>query len=402
MLVISPIKFSNYPVYQRQQKLNVRQGNYVLNNNQLNSDVVSFKARPLQVLQNEYNTLIKTKGLNPVKAFFSISDEQSAMDGLLTSILKTEESAFEFIADAIKNPRETSFITNALPEKVGPNSDNVMTFFYTSPYAIAYKGVIAKKFDEAKSVGELLAIRPDWRGAKLLEKHKSLHGDTGFELGEIPQELPKDDLMNIANYLKRFMQGGGAKTPTKIDGINLSSGRYEFEYFTDGKTNKNVFGLNLPSGKKYIMKMADENMRSLDEPFALGTLAKIDTYMTANKSRNTAPLLYYNHDKNFLIYEFIEHIPVDGDTRNLSVINEHIPDYKALGLQFNDSVGSNNCFLLSEKSNPRLVDSVDFINGIEKGEWVSVDNDHVTYSNNFHPQVREFHSYLPNGMQFCV
>lgn len=401
MLMISSIKISSFSS-QRQQKSNVSRKYYSAKNNSLNSDVVSFKARPLQVLQNEYNTLIKTKGLNPVKAFFSISDEQSAMDGLLTSILKSEDSAFEFIADAVKNPRETLKFANALPDKVGPNSDNVMTFFYTSPYAVAYKGFITKKFDEAKSVGELLAIRPDWRGAKLLEKHKKLYGDVGFELGSIPKDLPKDDLMNIAGYLKGFMQGGGAKTPTKIDGINLNNGRYEFEYFTDGKTNKNVFGLNLPNGKKYILKMADENAKSLDDPFALGTLAKIDTYMTANKSRNTAPLLYYNHDKNFLIYEFVEHAPVDGDTRNLSVINSHIPDYKDLGLQFNDSVGSNNCFLLTEKSNSKLNSSVDFAQGVEKGEWVSVDNDHVTYSNNLHPQVREFHSYLPNGMQFCV
>ena len=98
---------------QRQQKSNVSRKYYSAKNNSLNSDVVSFKARPLQVLQNEYNKLIKAKGLNPVKAFFSISDEQSAMDGLLTSILKSEDSAFEFIADAVKNPRETLKFANA-------------------------------------------------------------------------------------------------------------------------------------------------------------------------------------------------------------------------------------------------------------------------------------------------
>ena len=77
MLMISPIKISSFSS-QRQQKSNVSRKYYSAKNNSLNSDVVSFKARPLQVLQNEYNTLIKAKGLNPVKAFFSISDISAA------------------------------------------------------------------------------------------------------------------------------------------------------------------------------------------------------------------------------------------------------------------------------------------------------------------------------------
>ena len=148
--------------------------------------------------------------------------------------------------------------------------------------------------------------------------------------------------------------------------------------------------------------MAKEDKRSFEAPFALGTLAKIDMYMTLNKSRNTAPILYYNHDKNFLIYEYIEHTAVDGDTRNLSIISQHIPDYKELGLQFNDNVGSNNCFLLNEKSNPKLKFSHGFYEGIANGEWISIDNDHVTYANILNPQIQGMHSYLPNAMQYCV
>jgi len=289
-----------------------------------------------------------------------------------------------------------------LPEKVGRNSSNVLTFMFNSPYTHAYNDFILNKYNTASSVGELLAIRPDWRGDALLKKHKSLNGDCGFELGKVPDELSKDDLFGIADYLKGFLQNSGAKSPMNINPIELNSGRIGFDYFIDGKTDKNVFGLNLSNGKQYIMKMAKEDARSLDAPFALGTLAKIDTYLTLNKSRNSAPLLYYNHDKNFLIYEFVQHNSVSGDSRNLTVISQHIPDYKALGLQFNDSVGSNNCFLMNQNSNQKMLNTFEFSKGIEAEEWISVDNDHVTFTNSMHPQLRELHSYLPNAMQFCV
>ena len=392
MITVSSISFSNIQTQNRNKKS--------AKNNLDKFGQIRFKSNPIQVLEKQYFSLIKNSKLRPTEAFFSISAEKPVLKNLFTNIMENESSAFEFISDAIKNPRESLDIAHKISNKISDESV-FLTFSYNSPYSVAYKKFIDKKFDEAKSIEELLAIRPDWYEKKLFEKNQALNKKS-FELGEVPQGLLKEDLNIIINHLKKYMQSFGAKSPTQIESLNISGRNYNFTYFIDGKTDKNVFGIDLPNGKKYIIKMAKEDKRSLEDPFALGTLAKIDMYMTLNKSRNTAPILYYNHDKNFLIYEYIEHTAVDGDTRNLSIISQHIPDYKELGLQFNDNVGSNNCFLLNEKSNPKLKFSHGFYEGIANGEWISIDNDHVTYANILNPQIQGMHSYLPYAMQYCV
>lgn len=371
----------------------------ILNRKNVHQNTVSFKARPLSILGEEYSRLSKT--LSPVKAFLGISEDMASMDALLTTILGNNVQGQAFIKDIVANQRHSEKITSQLSDKIGGGSKNLLTFLPDSPYRIAYGQFISERFKNASSVSELLAIRPDWKGEKLLEKHRNLFGNEDFELGNLPAGLDKEKTFAIVDYLRGFMQGS-AKSPQNIGSRNFGGTNFEFEYFTDGRTDKNVFGVLLPDDRKYIIKMADKDKRSLDNPFALGTLAKIDTFLTANKSKNSAPLLYYNHDRNFLIYEYIEHLSVNGNSRDLAEVKAHIPDYKALGLDFNDSVGTNNCFELTEKSNLRLKDSAGFEEGVKNGEWVSVDNDHVTFSSRLQPQIYEFHSYLPNAMQFCV
>ena len=61
-----------------------------------------------------------------------------------------------------------------------------------------------------------------------------------------------------------------------------------------------------------------------------------------------------------------------------------------------------NFFLLNNESNADLVKTVGFQEGVNRGEWVSVDNDHVTYANRMQPMLTKYHSYLPNVMQMCV
>ena len=82
----------------------------------------------------------------------------------------------------------------------------------------------------------------------------------------------------------------GVKNKKKIESLTIGYRKYDFAYFTEGKSDKNVFGLFTPEGKKYVLKMSTPERRSLDNPFALGTLAKIDSYLTYNRSRNSAQL----------------------------------------------------------------------------------------------------------------
>ncbi len=364
-------------------------------------DTVSFKGNPIKNLPEEYFKLLKQDGMTPLRSFLNLTGEIWEMDALLTKILKNKDTGSAFIQNIVEEQRNSAAISQALSQKVSANSRNMLTFLPDSPYRRAYEEYTQDRFNNATSVAELLKIRPDWKGEKLLEKHKMLTGNNSFELGQIPEQLPREHVFSMADYLMPFMQNG-VKFPQKISGINLDGKRYEFEYFTDGKTDKNVFGIQAENGDKFILKMSERYANSLDNPFALGTLAKIDTFLTENKCRNSAPLRYYNHDKNFLIYDFIEHIPAGENSRNLAVIAEHIPDFRAFGLQFNDGVGVNNCFKLCENSAESLKTTHGFPDGVKNEEWISIDNDHVTFNNRLQPQIYEYHAPLPNAMQFCV
>jgi hypothetical protein len=136
----------------------------------------------------------------------------------------------------------------------------------------------------------------------------------------------------------------------------------------------------------------------MDNAFALGTLAKIDGYLTSNRSRNSAPLCYYNHNENLSIYKYIEHSHIDGNSSNLETVKKHLPDFKSLGLDYNDTVGYKNFFKLNEKSIDTYSHMEGYKEAINNNEWISVDNDHVTYNNRLQPSVNGYHKSLPNAM----
>ena len=77
-------------------------------------------------------------------------------------------------------------------------------------------------FNDAKSFEELFKIRPDWSDKKLLEKNRLLN-NSSFELGKIPNDLPKEDLFLITNYLKQFLQSLSQTSKKKQVLKNLKS-----------------------------------------------------------------------------------------------------------------------------------------------------------------------------------
>ena len=46
-----------------------------------------------------------------------------------------------------------------------------------------------------------------------------------------------------------------------------------------------------------------------------------------------------------------------------------------------------------------MMNTEGFMDGVNRGEWVSVDNDHVTYGIRLQPSVYNYHKSLPNAMQ---
>lgn len=360
--------------------------------------MINFRGRSTEKLWEEYNWYINHDKTPAIFSFLKIKEAPEVMDKFLTTILETTDRSRELISSIISNPRKGKDIANALYEVLPPESKNKLYFFVDSPYNKAYNNFMDWKFKDSHSIEELLKIRPDWRGSALLKKYKDLKGHDKLEIGNVPKEFPIDHLNQIVDYLSKQMEFG-MKSKKKIESLQLDNRRYDFVYFTEGRSDKNVFGVFTPEGKKFVLKMSKPESRSLDAPFALGTLAKIDSYLTYNRSRNSAPLCYYNHDKNFSIYKYIEHIPTPYCTNNLEVIKNNMPDFGSLGLSYNDTVGEKNFFLLAPVSNSDLLGTEGFEDGVNRKEWITVDNDHVTFSNIFQPAISRYHASLPNAMQ---
>ena len=361
---------------------------------------INFKGRPIEKLWEEYDWFIRHDKTPAIFSFLKIKEAPEVMERFFKEILATADRGDELISSIVYNPRQTNFINNKLAEVLPKGSNILLPFFPTSPYNVAYTRFVENKLKTAHSIEDLLKMRPDWREGALLNKYEEIYHNRNFEIGNIPKDIPQAHMFAIVDYLSNHMELS-SKPNKVIDSLFLDKRKYDFAYFTEGRSDKNVFGIFTPEGKKYVLKMVDPNKRSLDAPMALGTLAKIDAYLTYNRSRNSAPLCYYNHDRNFSIYKYMEHIPTELSSKDLAVIAKNLPDFEALGLKYNDTIGNKNFFLLDKKSS-EMVKTEGFWEGVNNKEWVSVDNDHVTYDNRFQPSIEKYHAYLQNSMPFTV
>lgn len=358
----------------------------------------TFKGLPLGKMYEEYNWYIRNDGVPAVNAFMKMEYSKEIMNGFLTEILTAKDRGYEFIESIVNQPRNTEQIQKGLEARLGKDSRHLLTFIPNAPYNNAYINFIETKFENAHTLNELLKIRPDWRGDVLVEKYKTLTGKENLKIGCLPKFMQKEHVPQIMDYLRSKMEIG-LKTDKKIEDLVLDGRTYQFKFFTEGKSSKNVFGLFIPaSNKKYVIKMDDPEKRSLDAPFALGTLAKIDAYLTTNRSRNSAPLCYYNHKYNCSIYKYIEHTPVDENDHDITTIRRKLPDFRALGLEYNDTVGFKNFFKLDKNSSDTHYKMEGFNEAIDKNEWISVDNDHVTFNTRMQPSLNKYHTSLPNAM----
>ena len=356
------------------------------------------KTDPMTKLWEEYNWYIRNDKTPAIFSFLKIKEAPEVMEKFFNTILESSDRAHELLSSIAYNPRKTIEINKGLRKVLPSESLNLMPFRFDSPYNKAYTKFVDWKYDTAKSVEDLFKMRPDWRGEAIIEKYKQLRPNEMLEIGNVPKDIPKNHLDQIVEYLSNYVEYG-VKSEKNIDSLKIGNRTYDFKFFTEGKSDKNVFGVFTPEGKKYVIKKSDPMYRSLDDPFALGTLAKIDSYLTYNRSRNSAPFCYYNHDKNYSVYKYIEHVPTEDYISSLSEVKEKLPDFKALGLTYNDTVGYKNFFMMHSRSNQALHGTEGLETGIKQKEWVSVDNDHVTYNNPLQPLVGNKVTSLPNGMQ---
>ena len=189
----------------------------------------------------------------------------------------------------------------------------------------------------------------------------------------------------------------GFKTKQDIPSLTINGKTFKFEKLIDGRSDKNVYKITTPEGKSFVIKMTDTERKGLNKPFAIGTCCIIDQYLTRNNCRNSAPLRYYNHDNNVAIYDYIHH-ETTTKMHSFKEFVDTMPDFTDLGLRHSDTVGNNNYFKLNGAQDA-MKKTFDFEYGIEHGELVSVDNDHVTYNQVLCPMVYKYHKDLPTGMQ---
>ena len=326
-----------------------------------------------------------------------IKTDKESYEGLIRRILSDDSCSYHLIDNVVKHPRGVKHYIRNLEAKLPASSDILLTFTPDNIYRQAYSKYIQSRLDNATSISELLQIRPDWKGDVLLKKHREIYNNDNFELGFIPSEIGENNFTRIVDYLRPYMEIG-YKTSKSIPVLNVDGQCFRFHFFSDGRTDKNVFGVETDCGKKFVIKMVDPSKKSLDNAFALGTLCKIDTYLTRNACRNSAPLRYYNHNMNASIYDFIEHKNVTYKPSDYD-IHRNIPDFVDLGMRYNDTVGANNLFLLDD-SQHILKDMNDWSYGVRNSEWISVDNDHVVFENRLQPKLPEYHKHLPCLLNF--
>lgn len=358
---------------------------------------LNFKSNstiPVNII-NEYKSQISKKGILPIEAFLKLNAPKETLEKLFCYILNNEETRYDFIDSITKIPRRNKHYNDDLVKKL-PTDSEALNFYNTkNVYTKAYRDYITSRYNNASSVSELLKIRPDWSEDVLLKKHRELYKNDDFELGFVPKHIGEENFDSIIKYLRNFCDYG-FKTSSDIKDLTINNKTFKFKKFIDGKSDKNVFLIETPE-KKYIMKIGEPADRGLNKPFAIGTCSIIDTYLTQNNCRNSAPIRYYNHNYNTAIYDFIEH-KYTSKISQLSEFTENMPDFEDLGLRHNDTVGVNNYFLL-DKDQYAMKNTYDFDYGVRHEEYVSVDNDHVNYTQPLNPKIQGYHIYLPNAMQ---
>ncbi len=367
---------------------------YNVSNLQANSNI-SFKGANYYTSLEKYVKDTKENKQKPLDSFLNLDASKETMSKLLTEILSNDNLRDSFVEDLTNVPRLSRQKHKDVCEKID-NPQIMESYNPYSEYSKAYNTFLNNKLNNAKCIEPLLKHRPDWKESVLLEKFKNVRGHDDFKIGNIPKEFPNDNFGQVYNHLKGYMQGGSKQT-TKIPSLNLTGRNYDLEYYTDGKSLKNVYKVET-CGKKFIFKIDKEENRSLNDPFALGTLALIDNYLTLHRCRNSAPILYYNHACNTSIYKYIEHNHVQKKLNNASEVNRKLPDFQDLGMCYNDTVGINNYFELKRNSSDECLYDMQY--GIDHNEYISVDNDHVTYSNITTPMT-PLNKYLPNTMDMA-
>lgn len=292
----------------------------------------------------------------------------------------------ELIKDLTEDPRTSSSRFNKLTN--GVDDDYNWRFV---KYPAEFKKFTEQQLERAGSLEELIQFRPDWNGATLRKKYAELHPGRKIELGQPPEELGgKEGFEQIARHLADTLKSQKDKVFSKNyepEDLRVNGQTLKFKALTNGKTGKVPFIVEMENGKQFVIKIQPNfyhgNFDSFESCDSVALSAMIDFYLTLNHCENSPKIYYYNEDHNASVYEFVpkqsDGGKLNSTLRHYGSLKSYITDFEALGMQFNDTLGSDNMHY-------------------NNGRYVVIDNGHCTFNNSAKPAIREYHQDLPNNL----
>ncbi|MEW5819662.1 MAG: hypothetical protein AB1782_05675 [Cyanobacteriota bacterium] len=300
------------------------------------------------------------------------------------------ELTYEYIKNLTSNPRDGY---NKIKELESQIEEDWYNWKYKE-FNKAFADFTDRLFKEADSVDELIKYRPDWTGARLREKFKSINNmGESFKFGRVPDDfINKETFDELANTITEAINSQSNSYFSKnydIPDIVINNNTFKIKPLAGGKTGKVPCLITTPNGNKYVVKIDPRNQYNyadtLDLVDSVGLQAVIDYYLTQNNCQNSSKVYYYDEKLNASIYEYVEK---NGDQSQVQGMEKmsgrfvgRMTDLAALGVRFNDTMGDGNVF-------------------VRDGNLIMVDNGHCTFDNPLKPKIDSFHKDLPNTLQF--
>ena len=199
---------------------------------------------PTVSLYNDYKWFINHDKVPAINSLLKIVAPAENFEKLLNMILANKKDCFELFDSIVDQPRENNNFYNQLKSKLPSNSTTGLIFIEDNPIRLAYKDYIKHRYENASSIQELLKVRPDWSEEALFNVHQRNQNNKGITLGEIPNDIGKENLPSIIYHLKNYHQYG-FKSTQRIDDLTVNNKTFKFKSIIDGKSEKNVYEIEL-------------------------------------------------------------------------------------------------------------------------------------------------------------
>ncbi|MGD9580291.1 MAG: hypothetical protein AB7V50_02885 [Vampirovibrionia bacterium] len=342
---------------------------------------------------NSLNTLqlnnnLKTKTINKTsdndrnyQSFSGVDKSLASYNKAFISFKGNEKPELnnEFFKDLTSDQKQLDKKLSDLRNNIGFDFRN----WLETEYKNAFEEYTKDLYDNAQSIEELIAFRPDWLGSRLEDKFNSLHPDKALTIGQLPESFVNENVFNkLAETLFHIVEISNPQYPIEKTTLEIDGNVFDVSPLKRGATTETPFIITTPDNKKYVLKIDTDKDNTLNGLDKVGLQAVIDYYLTANDCKNVAKMHYYNHQYNLSINEFIEKNPENEEIKGKEVdtlfIHKNLPDLVALNVKYNDIMGNGNIIKQDDR-------------------YVMIDSGHCTFDSKLKPVVVGYNKKLPNS-----